>query len=40
MRIAVYTFKKKGRKAMFEDNPNIIITNHPLIQHKITKLRD
>ena len=25
---------------MFEDNPNIIITNHPLIQHKITKLRD
>ena len=32
--------KLKGRKAMFEDNPNIIITNHPLIQHKITKLRD
>ncbi len=25
---------------MFEDNPNIIITNHPLIQHKITMLRD
>ena len=25
---------------MFEANPNIIITNHPLIQHKITKLRD